>query len=160
LSPDEISGLETKLKLTGLLMCVLVPLMILLTVWILLVPKETGSPIDSADTEFFVWILSAMSFAEPVIGFVLRKRLLNADAILARSPQTGLRQAIFAGHMLGYAFALSPALFGLVIYLVTHNAILASILMCLSPLAYLFFRPTEATVQELSRVVEAKLTSK
>ncbi len=155
-----MSSLETKLRLLGLLICVLVPVAFLIVVWAVLVPREEMIMTDNEDTVLFVWILSAMAFAEPVIGFVLRKRLLNVDAIVSRGGKPGLSQSIFAGHMVGYAFAISPAVFGLVVYLVTHNATLATVMICCSPLAYLFFRPTEGTVQELAHEVEAKLASK
>lgn len=157
MSPDEITSLETKLKLIGLVLCLVVPLALLVVTLVVLEPTPAVHPANSDDTEFFIWILSAMAFAEPVIGFVMRKRLLNIDAIVGRCSQSGILQSIFAGHMVGFAFALSPAVFGMVVYLVTRNAILASVMMCLSPLAYLFFRPTEATVRELARACEAKL---
>jgi hypothetical protein len=160
LNAEEVTSLETKLRLFGLLICVLAPVAFLIVVWAVLVPREEMMTTDNEDTVFFVWILSAMAFAEPVIGYVLRKRLLNAEAILSRGSRSGLSQIIFAGHMVGYAFAISPAVFGLVVYLVTHNATLATAMICCSPLAYLFFRPTEGTVQELAHEVEARLASK
>ncbi len=160
MNPDEITSLETKLKLIGFLMCVVVPVALLLVIWTVLAPGAANQSPNTGDMELFIWILSGMAFAEPVIGFVMRKRLLNVDALADRSSHGEVSQGIFAGHMVGYAFAISPAVFGMVVYLVTHNAILASVMICFSPLAYLFFRPTEATVRELAQATEAKLAAR
>lgn len=160
MNPDEITGLETKLKLIGFLMCVAVPVVLLIVILTVLAPGETNQPPNTGDMELFIWILSAMAIAEPVIGFVMRKRLLNVDALADRSSHGEVSQGIFAGHMVGYAFAVSPAVFGLVIFLVTHNSILAGVLICISPIAYLFFRPTEGTVRELAQATEAKLATR
>lgn len=160
MNPDEITGLETKLTLIGFLMCVAVPVVLLIVILTVLAPGETNQPPNTGDMELFIWILSAMAIAEPVIGFVMRKRLLNVDALADRSSHGEVSQGIFAGHMVGYAFAVSPAVFGLVIFLVTHNSILAGVLICISPIAYLFFRPTEGTVRELAQATEAKLATR
>lgn len=160
MNPSEITSLETKLKLIGFLMCVAVPVVLLIVLWTLLVPGDANQPPNTGDMELFIWILSGMAFAEPIIGFVMRKRLLSVDALIGRCSHGGVSQGIFAGHIVGYAFAVSPAVFGFVIYLVTRNAILASVLICISPIAYLFFRPTEETVRELVHATEAKLATR
>lgn len=157
MNPDEITSLETKLKLIGFLMCVVVPVALLIVIWTVLAPGDANQSPNTGDLELFIWILAGMAFAEPVIGFVMRKRLLNVEALVDRSSHGGVSQGIFAGHMVGYAFAVSPAVFGMVVYLVTRNAILATVMICFSPVAYLFFRPTEATVRELAQAAEAKL---
>ena len=160
MTPDEITSLETRLKVIGFLICVVVPVALLVVIWTVLAPGDANQLPNTDDMELFVWILSAMAFAEPVIGFVMRKRLLSVDALINRSSQGGVSQGIFAGHLVGYAFAVSPAVFGMVVYLVTHNAVLATVMICFSPLAYLFFRPTEATVRELAQAADAKLAAR
>ena len=140
-------------------MCLVAPIVFLVLIWTVLAPDEKTATQITDDTEMFIWMLSAMAIAEPVIGYVLRKRQLNADAVVARSLHGNVSQGIFAGHLVGYAFAICPAVFGMVIFLVTHNATLASVLICISPIAYLFFRPTESTVRDLAREAEAKLAT-
>gem|GEM_PF-7130487 len=157
MNQSDITSIETRLKLLGYLMCFAAPIVFLVIIWTVLAPSDNAGALTGGDTEMFIWILSAMSIAEPVIGYVLRKRQLNADAVAARSVQGNVSQGIFAGHLVGYAFAICPAVFGMVIFLVTHNATLASVLICISPIAYLFFRPTESTVRDLAREAEAKL---
>lgn len=143
-------------------MCVVVPMAILIIVWVVLESMELSGPARSGDDWIAVWVLTGMALAEPIVGIFVRRRLLNAGTIAARSITGlgGIAQAIFAGHMVGFAFGLSPALFGIVVYLVTHNAVLATVLILVSPLVYLVFRPTAATVQELAQEAEAKLAQK
>ncbi len=160
MTPDEITSLETKLKLIGFLMCVVVPVALLIIIWTVLASSNANQSPSTGDMELFIWILAGMAFAEPVIGYVMRKRLLSVDALADRSRYGGVSQGIFAGHMVGYAFAVSPAIFGMVVYLVTRNATLATVMICFSPLAYLFFRPTEGTLRELAQATEAKLATR
>ena len=162
MNSTDISSLESRLKLIGLLMCVATPMAILIVVWVVLESMQLSSSTRSGDDWIAVWVLTGMAFAEPIIGAIVRRRLLKAETILAssRTRTGGVSQAIFAGHMVGFAFGLSPALFGLVVYLLTQNGVLATVLILVSPLAYLMFRPTEATVQELAREVEARSAQK
>jgi hypothetical protein len=155
---SELEGLHAKLRIIGLLMCVIVPAASVILIWTVIQPAESEGTVEAFDWTF-IWILTGMAVVEPIVGYFVRKRLLDVDAILTRcgNDARNVGQAIFAAHMVGFAFALSPALFGLVIQLVAHNALLATVLICISPLAFLFYRPTEATVDDLAREVSAKL---
>lgn len=158
MNAGDPEGLGNKLRLIGLSLCVVVPVVMLILLWTVIQPADSDGVAVAVDW-MFIWILTGMAIVEPIVGFFVRKRLLDVDTILMHSGNDArnVNQSILAAHMVGFAFALSPALFGLVIQLLAHNAMLATMLICISPLAYLLYRPTEATVDDLAREVNAKL---
>lgn len=160
MSGNDLEGLRNRLRLIGLFMSVVVPVVMVILLWTALQNSGQSTDVVAEGDGIFLWILTGLAIAEPIVGFRVRKRMLTVDAILMRSGNDArnVNQAILAAHMVGFAFALSPTLFGLVIQLVAHNSLLATLLICLSPLAYLVYRPTEASVDDLAREVNAKLT--
>ena len=155
---SELEGLHAKLRMIGLLMCVIVPVALVILIWAVIQPADSEGSVKAVDWTF-IWILTGMAVVEPIVGYFVRKRMLDVDAILTRcgNDARNISPAILAAHIVGFAFALSPALFGLVIHLVAHNAVLATVLICVAPLAFLFYRPTESSVIDLAREVNTKL---
>jgi hypothetical protein len=159
MSGSDLEGLRNKLRLIGFSLCVVVPAVSLILVWSVFQDTGLAAEAHRPEDAVVVWVLTGFALVDTAAGSFLRRVLLRVDSIAARcgNDVNGVNQAILVGHFVGFAVALSPAFIGLALQIVTHKPVLASVLIGLAPLAYLFNRPTEATVDDLAREVSAKL---
>ena len=155
---NEFELLRNRLRIIGLTLLVLAPAVFLVLVWTVFqdpIQEKFGTGDDS-----MVWLLTGFALVDTIAGIFLRRLLLRVDTVVSRcgNDACNVKQAIFAVHVVGFAILLSPALIGLALQLATHSSMLATLLICLSPLAYVFCRPTEASVDDLAREVSARLS--
>jgi hypothetical protein len=136
----DVDSIHTRLLYLGLVMNVLAPLL-LLSLGILL--KSRGVEGDmGAGLNTFIWVLIAVAFSEIPVIYLVRKTTLSArKAQLDSHPQATAGQLQFKWSILVFSISLSPAIYGLIYYLMGGTLERFVLFVAVTLLCFMLFKP-------------------
>ncbi len=138
--PTDIDSIHSRLLNIGLVMNVLIPV-ILLSLGIFLKSKGVKGEMGASLNTFF-WVLIAVTLSEIPMIYLIRKTTLSArKAYLEGHPQVTAGQLLFQWSILVFSVSLSPAVYGLIYYLMGGTLERFVLFVAITLLCFVLFKP-------------------
>jgi len=136
----DVDSVHTRILNLGLVMNVLIPVLLLATGVFF---KSKGVRGDmGANLNTFFWVLIAVALSEIPMICLIRKTTLSArKAYLESHPQITAGQLLFQWGILIYSVSLSPAIYGLIYYLMDGTLERFVIFVAVTLLCFMLFKP-------------------
>ncbi len=148
----DVDSLHTRLLYIGLVLNLLVPVF-LLSLGTFLKSKGIGGDMGTGLSTFF-WVLIAVTLSEIPVIYLVRKATLSARKVYLDShPQAAVGQLLLQWGILVFSVSLSPAVYGLIYYLMGGALERFVLFVAFTLLCFMLFKPK---LEELHSFVEKR----
>jgi hypothetical protein len=155
----NVTEVRAKVMKHGLQFCVALPAALFVMVMIL----HKGfhflqqPMLSKSDSQVVGYAFIAVALADVAAAYILKRRLINADALQSRfkfHPASFAKQLALA-HTLIFALCAMPAIYGMICFFLTSDLDTYVLISVICPAAFLLLKPREEEIENLGRQIFA-----